>query len=181
MAHTVKGHARPYDSSGRLRASRERQLRVARVAADLLVERGYAAMTVADVAAAAEVSVPWLYKAFGPKPQLVKRAYDVLLAGDPDPTPISQRPAFQALAVETDPLRAIEPYAAISRDLVSRIEPLAAALLAAGQTGEPDVAQIADAIAAERLIGATAISNRLANLGALASPLPRGARDVVWT
>ena len=127
MSGAVKGSARSYDSSGRLQLSREHQLRVAEVTARLLIERGYAATTMADIAAAAEVSVPWLYKVFGPKPKLVKRAYDVLLAGDPDPVPIASRPGFRALASETDPYRVVQRYASISRDLISRIGPLAAA------------------------------------------------------
>src|SRR5919112_158509 len=135
MAADVKGSPRSYDRSGRLRSSEERQLRVAEVAAQLLVERGYGATTVADIAEAAQVSVPWLYKVFGPKPKLVKRVYDLLLAGDLDPVPISARPAFRALAAETDPHLVVQRYASISRDLVSRMGPLAAVLLAAGHSG----------------------------------------------
>ncbi len=159
-----------------------RQMHVAVVTARILVERGYAAMTMAEVAAAAGVSVPWLYKVFGPKPALVKRAYDVLLAGDAEPAPISQRPTFRALAVETDPRRVVELYSALSRDLASRIGPLAGVLLAAARAGDPDVADLADTISRERLLGATAFTEHLRQLGALAPG--RGAdqaRDVVWT
>ncbi len=182
MGDAVKGSARSYDSSKRLRLSRERQMWVAQVTARLLIERGYAATTIADVAAAGQVSVPWLYKVFGPKPKLVKRAYDVLLAGDPDPVPLAARPAFRALASETDPHRVVERYAAISRDLIARVGPLAAALLAAGHSGDGDVAALADTIGRERFAGATAFSNHLAELGALAPAVSeQEARDMVWT
>lgn len=182
MGTDVKGAARSYDRSGRLLSSTQRQLRVVEVAGRLLVERGYAATTVADIAAAAQVSVPWLYKVFGPKPKMVKRVYDMLIAGDLNPVPISARPAFQALAAETDPDRVVERYAAIGRDMVSRMGPLAEALLAAGHSGHGDVAALADTLGRERLGGATAFTNRLAALGALAPDLsPEDARDVVWT
>ncbi|GGM85621.1 TetR family transcriptional regulator [Terrabacter tumescens] len=182
MSSGVKGSARSYDGSGRLRSSAQRQLRVVEVAGRLLVERGYAATTVADIAEAAQVSVPWLYKAFGPKPKLVKRVYDVLMAGDLDPVPIAERPPFQALAAETDPYAAVQRYADISRDLVSRMGPLAAVLLAAGHSGHGDITAIADTLGRERLWGATAFTDRLAALGALAPGLNvEGARDVVWT
>ena len=72
MKPAVKGEARLYDNSRRARSSQSRQLRVAKVAAQLLVERGYTATTMTDISAAAEVSVAWLYKVFGPKPVLVK-------------------------------------------------------------------------------------------------------------
>ena len=182
MGDAVKGSARSYDSSKRLQLSRERQVWVAQVTAQLLVERGYAATTIADIAAAAQVSVPWLYKVFGPKPKLVKRAYDVLLAGDPDPLPLAARPAFRALASETDPYRVLERYAAISRDLIARVGPLAAVLLAAGHSGEGEVAALAETIGRERLAGATAVTNHLTELGALAPEVSKEqARDMVWT
>jgi len=182
MKPPVKGEPRSYDNTGRARSSRSRQLQVAQVAAELLVVRGYAATTMADVAAAAEVSVPWLYKVFGPKPALVKRAYDVLLSGDADRVPLGQRPAFLAFTAEKDPYRAIEQYAAISRDLITRVGPLAAVLLAAARSADPDLAVLAATISRERLIGATAFTDHLAELGALAPGVTRQqARDVVWT
>jgi AcrR family transcriptional regulator len=182
MAPAVKHASRAYDNSTRARSSRARQLRVAEVAAQMLVERGYAATTMAGVSAAAAVSVPWLYKAFGPKPALVKRAYDVLLVGDSDPVPMAQRPAYRALTAETDPHRAVERYAAISRDLISRVGPLAAALLSAAQSADSELAELAATISRERLIGATAFTDHLAGLVGLAPRLTREeARDVVWT
>jgi AcrR family transcriptional regulator len=182
MDSAVKGGPRSYDNSGRIRSSRARQLRVAGVAGRLVVERGYAATTMADVATEAGVSVPWLYRVFGPKPKLVKRAYDVLLVGDPDPVPLAQRPAFRALAAETVPHRVIERYAAISLDLITRVGPLAAALLSAAHSGDPELADLAATISRERLFGATAVTNHLAELDALAPGVTREhARDVVWT
>src|SRR5919112_571223 len=117
MDPTVKPESRSYDNSGRTESSRARQLRVAEVAAEMLVEEGYGATTMARIAAASAVSVPWLYKVFGPKPALVKRVYDVLLVGDPDRVPLAQRPAFRDLMAESNPSRAVERYAAISREL----------------------------------------------------------------
>lgn len=182
MEPVVKRGRRSYDNSARSRSSQTRQLRVAEVTADMLIERGYAATTMAAIAAAAAVSVPWLYKVFGPKPALVKRAYDLLLAGDTDPVPLAQRPAFRALSAETDPHRAVERYAAISRDLISRVGPLAAALLSAARSADPELAGLAATISRERLFGATAFTDHLAELGVLAPGLTcEHARDVVWT
>ncbi|HLM07792.1 MAG TPA: helix-turn-helix domain-containing protein [Blastococcus sp.] len=148
----------------------------------MLVERGYGGTTMAAIADAAGVSVPWLYKVFGPKPTLVKRAYDVLLAGDPDPVPLAQRPAFRDLLAETDPHRVMERYAAISRDLIVRVGPLAAALLSAARSADPELADLAATISRERLAGATAFTDHVAGLGALSHRLTREqARDVVWT
>jgi AcrR family transcriptional regulator len=66
----------------RVRASALRtEQQVVDTAHRLLLERGYAGLAMADLATEAGVSVPLLYKVFGPKPRLVKRVYDVLLAG----------------------------------------------------------------------------------------------------
>jgi AcrR family transcriptional regulator len=73
----------------RAAGARRTQERVVETAHRLLLERGYAGMAMADLAAEAGVSVPLLYKVFGTKPQLVKRVYDVLLAGDVDPVPVA--------------------------------------------------------------------------------------------
>ncbi|WP_448624771.1 TetR/AcrR family transcriptional regulator [Geodermatophilus sp. URMC 64] len=182
MSPAVKRAPRSYDNSARAQLSRARQLRVAEVAAEMLIADGYGATTMAGIAAAAGVSVPWLYKMFGPKPALVKRVYDVLLAGDLDPVPLAQRPAFRDLMAETDPHRAVERYAAISRDLISRVGPLAAALLSAARSADSELAELAETISRERLIGATGFTDHLAELGALAPGLTRElARDVVWT
>jgi AcrR family transcriptional regulator len=182
MNPAVKPASRPYDNSARHGSSRARQLRVAEVTAGMLVERGYGATTMAGIADAAAVSVPWLYKVFGPKPALVKRVYDVLLVGDPDRVPLAQRPAFRALLAETDPHRAVERYAAVSRELISRVGPLAAALLSAARSADSELAGLAATIGRERLLGATAFTDHLAGLGGLARGLTREhARDVVWT
>jgi AcrR family transcriptional regulator len=182
MNAAVKPASRSYDNSARAESSRARQLRVAEVTAQLLVDHGYGATTMAGIAAAAGVSVPWLYKVFGPKPVLVKRVYDVLLVGDPDQVPLAQRPAFRDLRAEADPHRAVERYAAISRDLISRVGPLAAALVSAARSADPELAKLAATISRERLLGATAFTDHLAGLIGLAPGLSREhARDVVWT
>ena len=135
----------------------------------------------ADLAEAAGVSVPLLYKVFGPKPQLVKRVYDVLLAGDVDPLPVAERPALQALAADPDPRGKLARYAALSRAMAERAGPLTGALLAAARAGEPELREFAATTDRERLAGATALAAHLAEAGALAPGLPvERARDLIW-
>jgi AcrR family transcriptional regulator len=147
----------------------------------LLLERGYAGLAMADLAEEAGVSVPLLYKVFGTKPQLVKRVYDVLLAGDLDPVPIAQRPAVQALAADPDPRGKLTRYAAIGRAMAERAGPLVSTLLAAARAGERDLQAFAATIDRERLAGATALATHLAETGALAPGLTvERARDLIW-
>jgi len=147
----------------------------------LLLERGYAGLAMADLAAEAGVSVPLLYKVFGPKPQLVKRIYDVLLAGDVDPEPVAERPALQALAGDPDPRGKLARYAALGRAMAERAGPLVSALLAAARAGEPELRAFAATIDRERLAGASALATHLAECGALSPALALDrARDLIW-
>jgi AcrR family transcriptional regulator len=172
---------RSYDNARRAAAAQRTQQRVVEVAHRLLLERGYAGLAMADLAEEAGVSVPLLYKVFGPKPQLVKRVYDVLLAGDVDPVPVAERPALQALTAEPDPRGKLARYAALGRAMAARAGPLTSALLAAARAGEPDLQAFAATIDRERLAGATALATHLAQTGALAPHLTvERARDLIW-
>lgn len=74
----------------------------------LFVERGYAATTVADIAASAGVAPATVNAAFGGKAGLLKRLIDVAIVGDDEPVPVSQREVAQRIAAEGDPRRQIE-------------------------------------------------------------------------
>jgi AcrR family transcriptional regulator len=179
LARPVK--TRHYDNARRAAAARRTQQRVVETAHRLLLERGYAGLAMADLAEEAGVSVPLLYKVFGTKPQLVKRVYDVLLAGDVDPVPVAQRPAIRALAADPDPRSKLARYAALSRAMAERVGLLVSALLTAARAGERDLQAFAATIDRERLAGATALATHLAETGALAPDLPvERARDLIW-
>jgi len=172
---------RTYDNARRAAAAGRTQRRVVDTAHRLLLERGYAGLAMADLAAQAGVSVALLYKVFGTKPRLVKRVYDVLLAGDVDPVPVAERPALKALAADPDPRGKLTRYAAISRAMLERAGPLTSALLAAARAGEPDLQEFAATIDRERLAGAAALAAHLAAAGALAPGLRmERARDLIW-
>jgi AcrR family transcriptional regulator len=172
---------RAYDNARRAAAARRTEQRVVETAQRLLLERGYAGLVMADLAAEAGVSVPLLYKVFGPKPQLVKRIYDVLLAGDVDPEPVAERPALQALAADPDPRGKLARYAALGRAMAERAGPLVSALLAAARAGEPELRAFAATIDRERLAGASALAAHLAECGALSPDVAVDrARDLIW-
>lgn len=179
MSGPVK--TRAYDNARRAAAARLTEQRVVETAQRLLLERGYAGLAMADLAAEAGVSVPLLYKVFGPKPQLVKRIYDVLLAGDVDPEPVAERPALQALAADPDPRGKLARYAALGRAMAERAGPLVSALLAAARAGEPELRAFAATIDRERLAGASALAAHLAECGALSPDVAVDrARDLIW-
>jgi AcrR family transcriptional regulator len=60
--------------------------------ADLIIQRGYAATTMADIAAAAGVAVQTLYFTFHTKAELLQNVYELAVLGEGDRIPPDQQP-----------------------------------------------------------------------------------------
>lgn len=96
---------------------------------------------------------------------------------------MGERPEYQALFADPDPVSKLRRYAAIARMISERIGPLSAVLVAGARSGgDPDLETLAATTDKERLIGATALVTHLATTGALRPGLDHDrARDTVWT
>jgi AcrR family transcriptional regulator len=134
------------------------------------------------VARAAGVSTQTVYNAFATKPGLLKAAYDVLLAGDADDVPLAARPQVRALYDLPDAALFLRGYAALGRELLDRVGPLAWQIAAGAAGGDPDLVAVHATTSAERLAGTAMVARRVAELGALAPTLTvEDARDRIWT
>jgi AcrR family transcriptional regulator len=174
--------SRTYSSPLREEQARQTQRRILDAAYDLFLAQGYTATTVNAIAAAAGVSAQTVYKAFGTKPALVKRLYDVRLVGDEEAVPLAERPEVRALYAEEDPRRFLAGYARLGRELLDRLGPLVRVLLAGARAGDPDLREFVDTVNGERLVGTGMTARRLAELGALRAGLSvERARDAIWT
>jgi AcrR family transcriptional regulator len=174
--------SRSYRSPLREEQARQTQRRILDAAYGLLLEQGYAATTMAGVAATAGVSAQTVYNAFGTKPALVKRVYDVTLVGDDEPVAFADRPDARALRAEPDPRRFLLGYAAIGRSMIERLGPLLRVLLAGARAGDPELTAFVDAVNGERLTGATMMVRHLVELGPLRDGVTvEEAVDAIWT
>jgi AcrR family transcriptional regulator len=174
--------ARPYDNTRRLAQARQTELAVVDAARRLFITNGYASTTIAGVARAAGVSAQTVYKAFGTKAALLKRVYDVTLAGDAEPVPLVDRPEFAAVRNATDGPTLLRAYAHVGRVLHERLGPLVTALHEGAAAGSPDLRDFAATVDRERLAGTGGVVARLAELGDLRAGLPvERARDALWT
>ena len=73
-------------------------------AAELFVERGYAAATIAAIAGRAGVARPTVFPSVpGGKPELLKLARDLAIAGDDEPVPVPERGWFRSAMAQDDP------------------------------------------------------------------------------
>lgn len=172
---------RSYTSPLRAEQTRQTRRRILDAAHSLLLDQGYAATTMTDIAKAAAVSAQTVYNAFGTKSALVKGLYDVVLVGDDAPATFAERSEIQALRAEQDPHRLLLGYAAVGRSMTERLGPLLAVLTAAAGTGDPELQAFVDTISTERLNGTMGMVRHLAGMGALADDLTlEDARDAIW-
>lgn len=144
---------RSYDTTRRSEQSRLTRLRILDAARELLLADGYVAMTLPSLARHAGVSPQTVYNLVGGKADVVKAVYDVTLAGDDDPTPLSERPAFRAVIDASDARSYARAYAAWCRGLWERVGPLLGVILANGSGGDPLLAAFVADIDAERRTG----------------------------
>jgi AcrR family transcriptional regulator len=118
MAPGVKG--REYDSSGRQAAAAARRDRVLAKASSLMLRDGYAATTVAAIAAASGVSSEMVYKSFGGKPGLVRALFQRALEGT---GPIPAETRSDALRA-TDAATLVAGWARLATEVAPRGTPV---------------------------------------------------------
>jgi AcrR family transcriptional regulator len=131
-----------------LRAERRVQTerRLVEAASQLFLERGYAATTLADVAARAGLAPRTLYLRFATKADLLERCIGVAIAGDAEPIGIADRDWIaDAMTAPTLDDR-IRKMAAVTAMLMGR----AGALLAVAEQAAPTEPVIAAAAQAGR-------------------------------
>lgn len=161
---------RAYDNTGRAERALATRDQIVVTAQGLLLDGGYAAMTVASLAAAAGVSPQTVYNSVGGKPAVVKAVYDRLMAGDAEEVAMSDRPEFHALFSASDRTAFSRAYAGWCRVRNSQVAPLLGALLAHGT--DAALVDLLATLERERYIGATrALEGMRERLG-----LPDGVR-----
>ena len=133
---------RRYDSTGRQAQARRNRQAILDAAQRQFLENGYAATTIAAVAAEAGVSVETVYKAFGGKSGLVRAIYDRGLVG-PEPVPAHRR-ADEMRERETDPRAIMRNWGTIASEVSSVVSPIER-LVRAAAASDHDMAALLQA------------------------------------
>jgi AcrR family transcriptional regulator len=144
---------RTYRAPERELAAAQTRSRILATAHELLLRGGPAAMTVVGLAGAARVSPQTVYNSVGGKAAVIKAVYDVLLAGDDAPTPMSSRPAFRAVIDARDAAAYAVAYAAWTGGIYARVGRLLGVLLAEGPGGDAVLVEFVSKINGERRMG----------------------------
>ncbi|MFC6713602.1 TetR/AcrR family transcriptional regulator [Branchiibius cervicis] len=171
---------RRYSREGRDEQIAQSRRHVLNAAAACFLTTGYAATTVATIAARAGVSVQTVYNVVGGKAELLKAVYDTTLAGDDEPIPMAQRPQMQAILAAADARSCLLAYAALGRTILERTAPLLARVIPEA-TGDPAIQAFAEAIERERYFGATNMARHVQESFGLKPGLDiSDAADSLW-
>jgi AcrR family transcriptional regulator len=182
MVNKSDGVKRSYDS--RLRDERAEATRLAIVAAAgrLFSDRGYAATSIDEIAAAAGVGRATVFTSVGGgKPELLKEAYRLAVRGPANAnTPLGQQPRSRRISAEADAHKLLAGYAGVMVEVGRRLAPLYEAVRAAAHA-DPEARELWRLITEERRTAATGIVGRLAERNALLHSLDRQhASDILW-
>jgi AcrR family transcriptional regulator len=179
VSEAVVKSTRRYDSSRRQNAADRRRLAVLAAAGHRFLRDGYAATTVASIAADAGVSVETIYKVFAAKSGLVRALWEIGLSGE-GPVPAETR-SDEVSATETDPQVTVANWARLSMEVAPRVAPVLLLVRAAAAT-DPEMEALRDELDTQRLVRMTHNVDALIHAGHLREGITRDhARDVLLT
>jgi AcrR family transcriptional regulator len=180
MAHAVKP-TRAYNSPRRREQAAATRREILDAAKRLFEQQGYAATTMAAVAAEAGVALKTVYVAFKTKSGLLRALWHLLLRGDEEDVPVAERDWYRAVLDEPDPERKLRLVARNSRAVKERAGALMGVIRSAAPI-DPDIAALWERIQSDFYDNQRAIVKALHASKALRPGLgvPRGA-DLLWT
>lgn len=169
-----------YDNAARRAKSRETRQRILGAARTLMLERGYRASTIGEIARRSGVHVDTVYELVGRKPVLLRELIEQAISGTDHPVAAEERGYVSALLAEPDPARKLAIYARAMREIQARMAPLFLALRDAAST-EPEARQVWQEISSRRAANMRKLVRDLADGGGLRPGLSvDDAADVIW-
>ena len=180
MARVVKGKRR-YESPRRRAQAAETRRQILEAAQRLFEEQGYAATTMATIAAEAGVALKTVYVAFETKSGVLRALWHLLLRGDEDNVPVGERQWYRAVIEEPDPERQLRLTARNSRAVKERAGAVFGVIRSAAPV-DADIAALWSRIQAEFYDNQRAIVEELQKKKALRADLDvTRATDILWT
>ena len=172
--------SRRYESAKRSELARRVRETILEAARALFLEQGYPVTTMEQIAVRAGVSRPTVYTV-GQKAQLFMLVRDRAIAGDYEPTPMSERPDHMAFTTAADAETSVRAYARASAVLLRRLTPMHARLREAAAVDD-ELARLWSVAEEERLTGARIVAEVVSAKGPLRRGLDRErAAELVWT
>lgn len=171
---------RPYDSSGRRSASRETRNRILECARAVIVDRGYRATTIAQIAELANVNADTIYELVGRKPVILRELIERAISGEDRAVAAEEREYVRNLRAEPDPVAKLRIYAAAVAAIQPRLAPLFLALSDAAST-DREARAVWDEISARRYRNMRKLARNLESTGRMRGDVSISqAADVLW-
>lgn len=171
----------PYDMTHRSRQAAETQGRIVDAAARLFLRDGYSATPIDAIAAEAGVATPTVYATLRSKAGVLRAVVNSRLRGGDDSVPVSSSAAWREMEAEEDPLRRLELFARLHREICDREAALFAQLEAAAGA-DTEAAELLAEYDARRYETQSRLARRLRRQGLLRAGLTATeAADVIWT
>ena len=172
---------RRYESPRRQEQAAATRLEILEAAQRLFERDGYAATTMAAIAAEARVALKTVYIAFETKSGVLRALWNLnLRGGDDEDRPVAQRPWYLEVLNEPDPERQLRLNARNSRQGKVRIGALAEVIRSAAPI-DPDIDALWTRIGTEYHANQRAIVDSLDEKGALRPNLDvQRAADILW-
>lgn len=178
MSETVK--ARGYESPLRREQAAATRLRILGAAQERFERDGYAATSMAAIAAAAGVSLKTVYLAFETKSGLLRSLWHLLLRGDRDTVVVGEQDWYRAVLDEPDPERQLRLNMRNSMMVKTRAGAMLEVIRDAA-SADADIGALWARIQVEFHDNQRAVVQSIADKGALAPDLDvAGAADVLW-
>jgi AcrR family transcriptional regulator len=179
MAQRVK--TRSYNSSRRREQAAATRRDILGAAQRLFERQGYAATTMAAIAAESGVALKTVYLAFETKSGVLRALWNHLLRGDEGEAPVAERSWYREVVEEPDPQRQLRLNARNSRAAKTRIAGVLKVIREAAPV-EPDAGALWERIQTEFHANQRVIVERLAERKALRRGLDVDrATDILWT
>src|SRR3954452_3024491 len=180
MAERVKAK-RGYHSPRRRQQAAATRGEILHAAQRLFEGQGYAATTMAAIAAEAGVALKTVYVAFETKSGLLRALWHLLLRGDEAEAPVGERAWYRNMVEEPDPERQLRLNASNSRVVKMRIGALLEVIRSAAPT-DPDIGELWRRIQSDFYDNQRGIVKALDEKNALRRGLDvTRATDILWT
>jgi TetR/AcrR family transcriptional regulator of autoinduction and epiphytic fitness len=167
-------------SGSRARRALETRRRIRSAARDLFVAQGYAATTIQQIAAKADVAWQTVYSVFGTKAAILSEIFDVTVAGDDEPIPMAERPFVRHIAEARRARDKARIFAAHLREANERTADIQIVIESAAAT-DADMAALWKSLMDQLARGMTMAVTALRSQGALRDDLTIAqAADRLW-
>src|SRR5262249_8149515 len=181
MPDPVKPPRRAYNSPRRRQQADATRQEILEAARRLFEQQGYAATTMAAIAAEAGVAQKTVYVAFETKSGVLRALWQVALRGGAGEVPVADQPWYREVLAEPDPVEQLRLNARNSRMVKLRMGAVGEVIRTAAPS-DPEIAELWRRIQSDFHANQRVIVESLRNKKALDPALDVDrATDILWT